>query len=133
MTPLHLQLANSTLRRVLKRLHFPLEVMLVCVRWYSAYPLSLRNLEEMMAKKIAETFDKQNIKGQYSQGLQSYWNETKNGLESAMEGTIKAFDKYIADRQKDLDIDVEQIKERIDEAKRAEGFLRSMPDFPKSI
>ena len=51
MVPLHLQLANSTLRRVLKRLHFPLEVMLVCVRWYAAYPLSLRNLEEMMAER----------------------------------------------------------------------------------
>ncbi len=51
MAPLHLQLANSTLRRVLKRLRFPLEVMLVCVRWYAAYPLSLRNLEEMMAER----------------------------------------------------------------------------------
>ncbi len=51
MTPLHLQLAHSTLRVVIKRLHFPLEVMLVCVRWYAAYPLSLRNLEEMMAER----------------------------------------------------------------------------------
>jgi transposase-like protein len=42
---------NSTLRGVLKRLHFPLEIMLVCVRWYAAYPLSLRNLEEMMAER----------------------------------------------------------------------------------
>ena len=31
-------LINSTLRKVLKRLHFPLEVMLTCVRWYVAYP-----------------------------------------------------------------------------------------------
>jgi transposase-like protein len=44
-------LINSTLRRVIKRLHFPPEVMLVCVRWYAAYPLSLRNLEEMMAER----------------------------------------------------------------------------------
>ena len=51
MAPLHLQLSNSTLRRVIKRLHFPLEVMLVCVRWYAAYPLSLRQLEEMMAER----------------------------------------------------------------------------------
>ena len=51
MAPLHVQLTNSTLRRVIKRLHFPLEVMLVCVRWYAAYPLSLRNLEEMMAER----------------------------------------------------------------------------------
>lgn len=36
---------------MIKRLHFPLEVMLVCVRWYAAYPLSLRNLEEMMAER----------------------------------------------------------------------------------
>lgn len=36
---------------VLKRLHYPLEVMLLCVRWYGAYSLSLRNLEEMMAER----------------------------------------------------------------------------------
>jgi hypothetical protein len=36
---------------VLKRLHYPLDVMLLCVRWYVAYALSLRNLEEMMAER----------------------------------------------------------------------------------
>ena len=40
----------SELRKVLKRLHYPLEVMLVCARWYAAYPLSFRHLEEMIAK-----------------------------------------------------------------------------------
>ena len=38
------------LRKVLKRLHYPVEVMLVCARWYAAYPLSLRHIEEMIAK-----------------------------------------------------------------------------------
>ena len=42
---------NSTLRKVLKRLHYPLEVMLTCVRWYVAYPLSLRHIEEMMQER----------------------------------------------------------------------------------
>jgi putative transposase len=51
MVPLQIQLTTSTLRKVIKRLHYPLEVMLVCVRWYAAYPLSLRNLEEMMAER----------------------------------------------------------------------------------
>jgi len=51
MSPLHLQLSNPTLSRVIKRLHFPLEVIQVCVRWYAAYPLSLRQLEEMMAER----------------------------------------------------------------------------------
>ena len=37
--------------RVLKRLHYPLDVMLLCVRWYVAYSLSLCNLEEMMAER----------------------------------------------------------------------------------
>ncbi|WP_143327183.1 IS6 family transposase [Paraburkholderia hospita] len=37
--------------RVLKRLHYPLDVILLCVRWYVAYSLSLRNLEEMMAER----------------------------------------------------------------------------------
>jgi transposase-like protein len=41
----------ESLRRVLKRLHYPIEVMLVCVRWYAAYPLSLRHIEEMMAER----------------------------------------------------------------------------------
>ncbi len=39
------------LRGVVQRLHYPLEVMLVCVRWYAAYPLSLRNIEEMMTER----------------------------------------------------------------------------------
>jgi len=41
-------LIDSALRKVLKRLQYPLEVMLTFVRWYEAYPLSLRHVEEMM-------------------------------------------------------------------------------------
>ena len=41
----------EALRKVIKRRHYPIEVMLVCVRWYSAYPLSLRHIEEMMAER----------------------------------------------------------------------------------
>ncbi|SOE87185.1 Transposase IS66 family protein [Burkholderia sp. YR290] len=37
--------------KVMKRLHYPLDVILLCVRWYVAYSLSLRNLEEMMAER----------------------------------------------------------------------------------
>lgn len=41
----------EALRKVIKRMHYPLEVMLMCVRWYAAYPLSLRHIEEMMAER----------------------------------------------------------------------------------
>ncbi|WP_120292586.1 IS6 family transposase [Paraburkholderia sp. BL23I1N1] len=37
--------------KVLNRLHYPLDVMLLCVRWYVAYPLSLRHLEQMTAER----------------------------------------------------------------------------------
>jgi len=33
-------LIHGALRRVLKRLHYPLEVMLIFVRWYVAYLLA---------------------------------------------------------------------------------------------
>jgi putative transposase len=36
---------------LLKRLHYPLDAILTCVRWYVAYPLSLRHLEEMLAER----------------------------------------------------------------------------------
>jgi putative transposase len=39
------------LRKLLKRLHYPLEVMLVCARCHAAYPLSLRHIEEMMHER----------------------------------------------------------------------------------
>jgi len=39
------------IKSVIKRLRFPLEIMLVCVRWYVAYPLSLRHVEEMMQER----------------------------------------------------------------------------------
>jgi hypothetical protein len=40
--------------KVLKRLHYPLDVIVLCVRWNVAYSLSLRNLEEMMAERGIE-------------------------------------------------------------------------------
>jgi transposase-like protein len=42
---------DSALRKVLIRFHYPLEVMLTCVRWYVAYPLSRRHVEEMMQER----------------------------------------------------------------------------------
>ena len=36
---------EPTVGKVMKRSHYPFEVILVCVRWYVAFPLSLRNLE----------------------------------------------------------------------------------------
>ncbi|MEB0113691.1 IS6 family transposase [Variovorax sp. RTB1] len=41
----------KALRKVIKRAHYPLEIMLTCVRWYAAYPLSLRHIEEIMAER----------------------------------------------------------------------------------
>ena len=38
---------------MIKRQHYPIEVMLAFVRWYAAYPLSLRHIEEMMAERGA--------------------------------------------------------------------------------
>ena len=34
-----------------KGMRFPVAVILVCIRWYAAYPLSTRHLEEMMAEQ----------------------------------------------------------------------------------
>jgi putative transposase len=48
------QVRTPALACVFKRLHYPLDVMLMCVRWYVAYGLSVRNLEEMMAERGIE-------------------------------------------------------------------------------
>jgi len=42
---------KNPLKAVFQRLHYPLEIILLCVRWYLAYSLSLRNLEEMMQER----------------------------------------------------------------------------------
>jgi putative transposase len=42
---------DPAVARVFKRLHYPLDVILTCVRWYVGYPLSLRHLEDMMAER----------------------------------------------------------------------------------
>ncbi|MHA3462591.1 IS6 family transposase [Yersinia enterocolitica] len=39
------------IRKAFKRLHYPVDIIAQCVRWYLAYALSLRNLEEMMAER----------------------------------------------------------------------------------
>ncbi len=37
-----------------KGMRFPIDVILVCIRWYAAYPLSYRHLEEMMGERGVE-------------------------------------------------------------------------------
>ncbi|OTA14415.1 transposase [Xenorhabdus vietnamensis] len=44
-------LTMSLIRKAFRRLHYPTDVIAQCVRWYLAYALSLRNLEEMMAER----------------------------------------------------------------------------------
>ena len=34
-----------------KGVHFPKEIILTCVRWYIAYPLSYRHVEELMEER----------------------------------------------------------------------------------
>jgi putative transposase len=34
-----------------KRMRFPIDIILVCIRWYAAYPLSYRHIEEMMEER----------------------------------------------------------------------------------
>lgn len=41
----------SLVRKAFKRLHYPVDIIAQCVRWYLAYSLSLRHLEEMMAER----------------------------------------------------------------------------------
>ena len=48
MHDFRISLINSVLRKVVKRLRYPLEVMLTCLRWYVVYPPSLRHIEEIM-------------------------------------------------------------------------------------
>jgi len=43
----------DALRKVIKRRHYPIGVMLECVRWNAAYPLCLRHIEDMMAERAA--------------------------------------------------------------------------------
>lgn len=39
------------IRKAFKRLHYRVDVIAQCVRWYLAYALSLRNLEDIMAER----------------------------------------------------------------------------------
>ena len=34
-----------------KGMRFPIDIILICIRWYAAYPLSYRHLEEMMQER----------------------------------------------------------------------------------
>lgn len=42
---------SDALCTVRDQTHYPLEVMLVCARWYVAYPLSIQHLEQMMHER----------------------------------------------------------------------------------
>ncbi|QXD01084.1 Mobile element protein (plasmid) [Klebsiella sp. PL-2018] len=42
---------HALIRNAFQRLHYPVDIIAQCVRWYLAYALSLRNLEEMMSER----------------------------------------------------------------------------------
>jgi hypothetical protein len=44
----NVSLRTGDARSVIKRLRFPLDIKLLCVRWYLTDPLSMRNLEKMI-------------------------------------------------------------------------------------
>lgn len=39
------------IQNAFRRLHYPVDIIAQCVRWYLTYALSLRNLEEMMVER----------------------------------------------------------------------------------
>lgn len=39
------------IRNAFKRLHYPIDIIAQCVRWYLTYALNLRNREEMMVER----------------------------------------------------------------------------------
>lgn len=41
----------SLIRKAFRRLHYPVDIIAQCVRWYLVYSLSLRDLEEMMTER----------------------------------------------------------------------------------
>lgn len=41
----------QALRKAIQRMPCPLEVMPTCVRWYVAYPLSLRHIQDVMTER----------------------------------------------------------------------------------
>ncbi|MGT3164098.1 DDE-type integrase/transposase/recombinase [Yersinia enterocolitica] len=43
----------SLIRNAFKRRHYPIDIIAQCVRWYLAYALSLRNLEEISGANTA--------------------------------------------------------------------------------
>jgi transposase-like protein len=51
----------SLIRKAFKRLHYPVDIIAQCVRWYLAYSLSLRNLEEIMDTLNAGKGDDESI------------------------------------------------------------------------
>jgi transposase-like protein len=94
--------------KVLQRLHYPLDVTFLCVRWYVAYSLSRRKLEEMMAEraigvdhstvhrwviKLVPLFKKTFRKHTRTVGKSWRMNETYIKVKSSWEYLYRAMDK----------------------------------------
>ncbi|RKT10508.1 hypothetical protein B0G69_7933 [Paraburkholderia sp. RAU2J] len=94
-----MKMPNPRLAKVLKRLHYPLEVIPTCVRWYVAYPLSLRHLEEMMAERGIEV-DRWRSTGMLAGS--TTWHSMCRGLQRATDpervlpGLIAHDDPYVS-------------------------------------
>src|ERR1700712_4737239 len=78
------QTLTPAVARVFKRLHYPFDVMLMCVRWCIAYGLSVRNLEEMMAERVSRSTIRRCIVGQSVGEVHLYSDKRSLGYSSAL-------------------------------------------------
>ncbi len=67
---------------VVKGMRFPIEVILVCIRWYAAYPLSCRHLEEMMEER-GVTVDHSTV-SRWQSGFYHYWKRLSESISARL-------------------------------------------------
>ena len=85
----------QALRKVIKRMHYPLEVMLTCVRWYAAYLLSLRHIEEMMAERGVAALGHNDLRGlDWTRDAQAFvhWRMSRIFLRARARDTLAMLD-----------------------------------------
>ena len=89
------------------------------------YSLLGGSWQSSLAKKIIKTFEKEDIEGKFSTSIQKYWDETISAFTQATNEFKNSYSDAILAKERSLhEINTEDLKERVDTAKKYLNFFQ---------
>jgi hypothetical protein len=84
--------------------------------------------EKNIAKKIVESYDKNDVTGKYREGIRQYWSQTEEAFKHAAESLDTEWNNYVSSLRTMVEsYDINDIQHKIETLKALSHFFDNIP------